>query len=55
MLSGNIFFITVSGLCVWKITEPILSIEQICRSKRLMSKGFTLVALSADSVCSVKI
>ena len=36
MRSGNIFFITVSGLCVWKITEPTLSIEQICRSKRLM-------------------
>ena len=49
------FFITVSGLCVGKITAPTSSIEQICRGKRLMSKGFTLVALSADRVCSVKI
>ena len=55
MLSSNIFFITISCLCDWNITAPTSSIEHILRGKRLMSKGFTLVAMSADRVCSVKI
>jgi hypothetical protein len=47
MRNGNILFSAVSGLCVWKIPAPTSSIEQILRSKQLMHKELTLIAISA--------